>query len=112
MTTTRTPTRRHVYGCPCSYCPRVELPCGCKTGSILCEEASRLWDKVNAANKNLMRTRRAVETWDRSTLHMFASRRIKIREAIYEWRRGEYDQHFGLNTKTVKARVRRKLAGR
>jgi hypothetical protein len=74
--------------------PHIDLACGCRTGVVYCDEAARLWDKVNAANHNLTRTRKAVEKWPITTYKMFGPRRIKVREALYDYRLAMYHAHF------------------
>lgn len=86
--------------------PSLHFACGCRTdGQALigsyCTEAVRLWDKVAVANHNLTVTTQVVKAgwWTLTTFRTFGPTRVKLREAIYAWRRGQYDAHF----KTVPA---------
>lgn len=95
--------------------PAIPFPCGCiarggiYSGSFFCAKAISLWDKVAIANHNVTQTRKAVETWVRPYSY-YAEARIKVREALYEYRHAAYQEHFGIDTTPIYRRVKRSLA--
>ena len=95
--------------------PVIRFPCGCVQqggvfhGSLYCVKAEHLWDKVAVANHNLMQTRKVAESWV-YPYSLYAKARNTVRQAIYEYRRAAYDEHFGLDTRPVYRRVKRTLA--
>jgi hypothetical protein len=87
----RTPMERPevTLGCSCVLSGKYSYP------SIPCPVAEELWERVAVANKNLERTRRFVKDKKGATsLRGFVPMRLKFREAIYEYRRERWRQHF------------------
>lgn len=83
--------------------PEIKLRCSCvlmgkySYPSLPCPVAAALWERVAVANKNLERTRRIVKDWKvtgATTIHTYGPARLKRREAIYEWRRAQWQAHF------------------
>ena len=92
--------------------PTTRFLCGCVTfgpyGHSYCAEATRLWDKVNAANHNLMQTRKVAETWVKPW-DLYAPARVAVRQAIYEYRKADYGAHFGIDPRPAYRRAKRTL---
>ena len=92
---------------PANEIARVTLACGCVLAGFMhgseCPVAAELWDRTAVANKNLTRTSRLVGSWrltPETTVRSFGPARVKVREAIYEYRRAVWEQHFQQQVKS------------